>query len=56
MADYVRGVSLRKITLYLGVVLEAAFGLLSSLTDGIGLKIVMMSIGAVAGQRSGDAL
>jgi len=46
----------RKFVLYLGVVLGAALGLLSSLTDGIGAKIVMMSIGAVAGAAIGGAL
>jgi len=37
-------------------VLGAVLGLLSSLTDGIGVKIVMMSIGAIAGAAIGGAL
>lgn len=36
--------------------LGAAIGLLSSLTDSIGLKIVMMSIGALAGAAVGGAI
>ena len=36
--------------------LGAGVGLLTSLTDGIGLKIVMMCIGAVAGLAVGGAL
>lgn len=47
---------MRKISLFVGVVFGAAVGLLTSLTDGIGLQLVMMSIGAVAGAAVGGAL
>ena len=47
---------MRKVALFVGLVLGAGVGLLTSLTDGIGLKIVMMSIGAVAGAAIGGAL
>ena len=47
---------MRKGTLLVGLMLGAAVGLLASLTDGIGLKIVMMAIGAVTGIAVGGAL
>jgi hypothetical protein len=47
---------MRKIALFIGLVLGACVGLLASLSDGIGIKIVMMSIGAVAGAAIGGAL
>jgi hypothetical protein len=47
---------MRKVALFVGLVLGACAGLLTSLGDGIGLKIVMMSIGAVAGAAIGGAL
>lgn len=47
---------MRKVALFVGLVLGAGVGLLTSLTDGIGLKIVMMSIGALAGAAIGGAL
>ena len=47
---------MRKLALFVGIILGAVFGLLISLTDGIGLKIVMMSIGAVAGAAIGGAI
>ena len=40
----------------LGLVFGAVLGVLSALTDGLGLKIVMTSIGAVAGAAIGGAL
>ena len=45
-----------KVALIVGLMLGAAVGLLASLTDGIGLKIVMMAIGAVGGIAVGGAL
>ena len=47
---------MRKVALFVGPVLGAGVGLLTSLTDGIGLKIVMMLIGAVAGAAIGGAI
>ena len=47
---------MKKAVLYLGMLLGAAVGLLSALTDGVGVKIVMMSIGAVAGAAIGGAI
>ena len=47
---------MRKVSLFVGLVLGAGVGLLTSLADGIGLKIVMMSIGAVVGAAIGGAL
>lgn len=47
---------MRKLALLIGVILGAGVGLLASLTDGIGLKIVMMSIGAIAGAAIGGAI
>jgi hypothetical protein len=47
---------MRKVALSAGLVLGAGIGLLASLTDSIGLKIVMMSIGAVAGAAIGGAI
>lgn len=47
---------MRKIVLLIAVILGASVGLLTSLTDGIGVKIVMMSIGAIAGAAIGGAL
>ena len=47
---------MRTIALFIGLVLGACVGLLTSLSDGIGLKIVMMSIGAVTGAAIGGAL
>lgn len=47
---------MRKLALFVGIILGAVLGLLTSLTDGIGLKIVMMSIGAVVGAAIGGAL
>ena len=51
-----RGYAVRKGTLLVGLMLGAAVGLLASLTDGIGLKIVMMAIGALGGMAVGGAL
>ena len=47
---------MRIVALLVGLILGAAVGLLASLTDGIGLKIVMMAIGAVGGIAVGGAL
>jgi hypothetical protein len=47
---------MRTVALFAGLVLGTGIGLLASLTDGIGLKIVMMSIGAVAGAAIGGAI
>lgn len=47
---------MRKVALFVGLVLGAGVGLLTSLTDGIGLKIVMIAIGAVAGAAIGGAI
>ncbi len=47
---------MRKVALFVGLALGAGVGLLTSLTDGIGLKIVMMSIGAVVGAAIGGAM
>lgn len=47
---------MRKLLLLIGMILGAAVGLFASLTGGIGVKIVMMSIGAVAGAAIGGAL
>lgn len=47
---------MRKGALLVGLMLGAAVGLLASLTDGVGLKIVMMAIGAVGGIAVGGAL
>lgn len=46
---------MRKGILLVGLILGACVGLLASLTDGTGVKIVMMSIGAVAGAAIGGA-
>lgn len=46
---------MRKVGLLIGLMLGAGVGLLASLTDGIGLKIIMMAIGAVAGVAIGGA-
>ncbi len=48
--------AMRKITLLIAVIVGASLGLLASLADGMGLKIVMMSIGAIAGAAIGGAL
>jgi hypothetical protein len=42
--------------LCVGIVLGACIGALASLSDGIGLTVVMMSIGAVAGAAIGGAI
>ena len=47
---------MRKGILVIGLIFGACVGLLTSLADGIGLKIVMMSIGAVVGAAIGGAL
>lgn len=46
---------MRRAAFLAAVALGAFVGLLTSLTDGIGLKIVMMSIGAVVGAAIGGA-
>ena len=47
---------MRKGILVIGLILGACVGLLTTLTDGIGLKLVMVSIGAIAGAAIGGAL
>ena len=47
---------MRKVGVVLGLLLGASAGLLASLTDDTGLKIVMMSIGAIAGAAVGGAI
>jgi hypothetical protein len=42
--------------LCVGIVLGACIGALASLSDGIGLTLVMISIGAVAGAAIGGAI
>lgn len=45
-----------KFILLIGIVLGAGIGLLASIGDGVGLKIVMISIGTVAGVAIGGAI
>lgn len=47
---------MRKGTLVVGLILGACVGLLTSLSEGMGLQLVMMSIGAVAGVAVGGAI
>ena len=47
---------MRKVALLIGLTLGTGVGLFTSLQDGIGLKIVTMSIGALAGAAIGGAL
>ena len=46
---------MRKLPLIIGIIIGAAVGLLTSITDGVGVRIVMMSIGAVVGAAIGGA-
>ena len=46
---------MKKFPLIIGMVIGAFVGLLTSMPDGLGLKVVMMSIGAVAGIAIGGA-
>ena len=46
---------MRKTPIVVGMVIGAIAGLLTSLPDGVGLQIVMMSVGAVAGAPIGGA-
>lgn len=46
---------MKKLPIFIGIVVGALVGLLASVSDGFGLKIVMMSIGALAGTAIGGA-
>ena len=46
---------MKKYPILVGIALGAMVGMFSALSDGVGLKIVMMSIGAVAGAAIGGA-
>lgn len=47
---------MRKTAFFIGLVVGACGGLLSSLSDGLGLKLIMMSFGAIAGAAIGGAI
>lgn len=47
---------MKKTPIFVGMTLGAIAGLFTSLPNGLGLKIVMMSIGVVAGAAIGGAL
>jgi hypothetical protein len=49
------GFFMKKLSIVIGAAFGAAIGLFTSIPDGLGLKIVMMSIGAVAGIAIGGA-
>ena len=46
---------MKKLPLWGGMAVGALIGLFTSIPDGVGLKIVMMSIGVVAGAAVGGA-
>lgn len=47
---------MKKLPLWGGMAVGALIGLFTSIPDGVGLKIVMMSIGALAGAAVGAAI
>jgi hypothetical protein len=47
---------MKKLPLWVGMAVGALIGLFTSIPDGVGLKIVMMSIGALAGAAVGGAI
>lgn len=47
---------MKKTPIFVGMTLGAIAGLFAAIPDGLGLKIVMMSIGAVAGTAVGGAI
>lgn len=47
---------MKKLPVFVGMMLGALIGLLTSLPDGMGLKIIMMSLGALAGTAVGLAI
>ena len=47
---------MKKTPIFVGMALGAIAGLFVAIPDGLGLKIVMMSIGAVAGTAVGGAI
>jgi len=47
---------MKKTPIFVGMALGASVGLFTAIPDSLGLKIVMMSIGAVAGAAIGGAL
>jgi hypothetical protein len=46
----------RKKSIFVCIVLGSSIGLFATIPEGIGLKIVMMSIGAIAGAAIGGAI
>lgn len=47
---------MKKLPLFIGIVVGALIGLFTSISEGLGLKIVMMSIGALVGVAIGGAI
>lgn len=47
---------MKKLPIWIGTAVGAVIGLFTSISDDVGLKIVMMSIGALAGVAVGGAI
>jgi hypothetical protein len=56
LAGWIEEYEVKKLPIFMGIVIGAFIGLFASISDGLGLQIVMTSVGALVGIAVGGAI